>query len=158
MREHDGAASGRTYLGRTLSADGILSPRRHIGWPLLRATSYVDDLFIWDEHRSWLLSRDEVLITWASGHTALSELRSARPWDAARVSGLPTTLPERNGTNTGAMAAGATTNDVDDVSACAVWGDPDDREELVLTVGQEHLYRIYWGIREEERLGLEEVD
>ena len=47
---------------------------------------------------------------------------------------------------------------LDDVSACAVWGDPDDREELVLTFAQELLYSSWWCIREEERLRMEEVD
>ena len=46
----------------------------------------------------------------------------------------------------------------DDDSIWAVCGDPDDREELDVTIVQEFLFSCWWRIREEERLQMEEVD
>ena len=159
MSDYSGQAPRRTYLGRTLTASGTRPPQRPTGRPCPWVSAYVDDMLVWDGHRAWLLPTNDVLNAWASGHIALSELRSDRAWDAARAwAGRPAILPERNDVYTGAGAGDATAEDTDDVSACAAWGDPEDREELVLTYVQELFYIVYWGIREDERLGAEEVD
>ena len=40
----------------------------------------------------------------------------------------------------------------DNDSTLAVWGDPEDREELNLTTAQEQNYVIWWRFREEARI------
>ena len=46
----------------------------------------------------------------------------------------------------------------DDDSIQAVWGDPGDREVLEVTSAQELRYKVWWSIREEERVQWVEVD
>ena len=159
MTRHSEAAPMNTYLGRALSPEGTLPPRRPTGRPSSWVTAYVDDLLVLDGRNAWLLSTDDVLSAWASGHIALSELNSARPWGAARTwAGLPAILPVHNVSSTGVASGDATAEDTDGVSTCAAWGDPGDREELVLTYEQEFLYIVWWGIREREQRMIEEVD
>ena len=89
----------------------------------------------------------------AGTHAGTRRVRPARRW-----AGRPAILPVHGASNTGVASQDDTAENMDDVSTCAAWGDPGDREELVLTCAQEFLYTVYWSIREEERLGVEEVD
>ena len=148
-----------TYLGRALTPEGTLPQWRPTGRSGPRVTAYVDDLLVLDRRSAWLLSTDDARAAWDSGHIALSEFNSVRPWRAARRwAGLPAVLPVHGASSAGVASGDGTVENMDDVSTCAAWGDPGDREELGLTCAQEFLYTVYWSIREGERRGVEEVD